>query len=296
VRPLHRALSVALVATALAPIVYGCSLGQGQGAVTGTLNVPDCWAGHFDLHPDFFAAVPGNGPNGVKAPTTSLELRIQNGGDFETFSDGLLIDVDDVGVVRGDPAGDGTQRPSLLGTPLVVGLSSSVVPSGVPITPVANPSIVHAALYLDRTCRTQHDALYALDAVTITDEACDRPDGGEPPLPCGGPATASPDGGPAPVSEAGTGTSDASSEAGGGPASAGAVRQSTITFAHLFDGNPDESNAEERLTNVTQFDFYLGDPRETCPGGQGPPPRCRGHLTGWFSFYFQRGRPAQPFP
>jgi hypothetical protein len=274
------------VATALAPAVHGCSLGQGQGAVTGTLNVPDCWAGHFDLHPDFFAAVPGGGPNGVKAPTTSLELRIQNGGDFETFSDGLVIDVDDVGQVRG-----------LLGTPLVVGLSPSVVPPGVPVTPVANPTIVHAALYLDRTCRTQHDALYALDAVTITDEACDRPDGGEPPLPCGAPATASPDGGPAPPPHAGTGAPDSGAGAPeAGAAAAGPVRQSTITFAHLFDGNPDESNAGERLTNVTQFDFYLGDPRETCPGGQGPPPRCRGHLTGWFSFYFQRGRPAQPFP
>jgi hypothetical protein len=251
--------------------------------------VPDCWAGNFDLHPDFFAAVPGVGPNGVKSSTTSLEIRIQNGGDFETFSDGLLIVVDDIGEVRGDPAPDGTPRPSLLGTPLVVSLSPAVVPPGVPITPVANPAIVHAALYLDRTCRTQHDALYALDAVTVNpDGSCDRPEGGEPPLPCGGPATASPDGG-----------SIVSPDAAAPPPpanSGGAVRRSTITFAHLFDGNPDESNAGERLTNVPQFDFYLADPREICPGGEGPPPRCRGHLTGWFSFYFQRGRPAQPFP
>ena len=39
--------------------------------------------------------------------------------------------------------------------------------------------------------------------------------------------------------------------------------------------------------------FY---PREICPGGIGPPPRCRGDLKGSFKFYFERGQPAQPFP
>ncbi len=257
--------------------------------MTGTLNVPDCWSGSFDLHPDFFAAVPQSGPNGVRSPTTGIEIRIQNGGDFESFSDGIIIVVDDAGEVRGDPAADGTPRPSLLGTPLVVSLAAGVVPPGVPITPVAEPRIVHASLYLNRTCRTQNDALYALDAVTVNSDPvhpCDRPDGGEPPLPCGAPAAASADGGVVPAWDAAAPTAPA----------AGNVRQSTITFAHLFDGNPDESNAGERLTNVPSFDFYLADPREICPGGLGPPPRCRGHISGWFNFYFQRGRPAQPFP
>jgi hypothetical protein len=85
------------------------------------------------------------------------------------------------------------------------------------------------------------------------------------------------------------------SAADGGPAAPPTVRQSTITFSALFDGNPNESNAGERLSSGT-FDFYLGDPREICPGGLGPPPRCRGYLHGSFNFYFQRGRPAQPFP
>ena len=35
-----------------------CSLGQGSGVVQGVLDVPTCWSGPFDLHPDFFAAVP----------------------------------------------------------------------------------------------------------------------------------------------------------------------------------------------------------------------------------------------
>jgi hypothetical protein len=70
---------------------------------------------------------------------------------------------------------------------------------------------------------------------------------------------------------------------------------STITFTSLFNANPDETNAAERLSSGS-FDFYLADPREICPGGLGPPPPCRGHIHGTFSFYFQRGRPAQPFP
>jgi hypothetical protein len=68
-----------------------------------------------------------------------------------------------------------------------------------------------------------------------------------------------------------------------------------IKFSALFNGNAGESNAEQRHT-IGDFDFYLADPRETCPGGLGPPPRCRAHLKGRFDFYFERGRPAQPFP
>jgi hypothetical protein len=73
------------------------------------------------------------------------------------------------------------------------------------------------------------------------------------------------------------------------------VGRSTITFTSLFDGNPDETVAAKRLSTAT-FDVYLADPRDVCPGGTGPPPRCRGHLTGNFNFYFERGRPGQPFP
>jgi hypothetical protein len=265
---------LALVATLAAWLAPACSLGAGTGTCTGTLDVPDCWAGPFDLHPDFFAAVPSSGG--------ALQIRIQNGGDYETFSDGMVILIDDGGQVRGDPANDGSPRPSLLGQSLVVALPPSVVPPGVPVKPVPDPRIVHASLYLERTCRTQNDALYAMDAVSVNaDGSCDRPPGGDPPLACPGPATSG-DGG----AEAGPGD---------GGAAPGAVATSTITFNSLFDGNPAESDAKQRLTDAT-FDFYLADPREICPGGLGPPPRCRGHLTGSFHFYFERGKPAQPFP
>lgn len=257
-RALVRLAIVAVLAAIVAP---ACSLGQGTGACQGVLDVPNCWAGDFDLHPDFFAAVPTPG-------TDALQLRIQKGGDYVNFSDGVIIQVDDAGEVRGDPAADGTPRPSLLGQPLVVALEAGVSPPGVPVTPRGLQSIVHASLYLDATCRTQNDALYAVAAVTTNaDGSCSQPDGGDPGLSCNG-AT---------------------------PSDAGAVRTSTIVFNALFDGNPDEPNTAQLLSDAT-FHFYLADPREICPGGLGPPPRCRGELSGNFHFYFQRGRPAQPFP
>src|SRR5579884_2371433 len=189
------------LAVVLAP---ACSLGEGTGSVTGVLDVPLCWSGCFDLKPDFFAAVPST--------SDALQLRIQSGGDYETFSDGLAILIDDAGEIRGDPRADGTPRPSLLGQTLYVTLPPEVTPPGVPVKPVASPAVVHAALYLERTCRTQNVALYAVDAVTLNpDGTCSRPAGGEPPLPCGAPA-----GAPASV------LGDAGSAAEAGTASAGA--------------------------------------------------------------------------
>ena len=283
-------LAIAL-ATWVAP---GCSLGEGLGTVTGTLDVPNCWSGGFDLKPTFFAAVPSSsGTLGTSEATSAdaLQLRIQNGGDFESFSDGLAILVDDAGEVRGDPLVDGgAPRPSLLNTNLAVSLATGVVPVGVPITPVANPGIVHATLYLEKTCRTQNVALYAMDAVTVNaDGHCARPDSGDAPLPCGTPdEVPDPDGGMS------TAHIDAGADASL-PGPSGPVVSSWINFQNLFDGNPDEPDAPKRLTTA-KFHLYLANPREICPGGLGPPPRCRGELEGNFSFYFERGQPAQPFP
>ena len=39
-----------------------------------------------------------------------------------------------------------------------------------------------------------------------------------------------------------------------------------------------EPTAAEKLS-AGCFDVYLADPREAEPGGQGPPPRCRGCRT-----------------
>jgi hypothetical protein len=302
-----RLMGSAVALGALAVLVMpGCSLGEGTGTCMGTLNIPDCWSGTFDLHPDFFAAVPGATPHYPMTTTDTMQIRIQNGsgGDFETFSDGILILVDDAGQVRGDPAPDGTPRPSLLGQTLVVSLPAGVFPPGVPVTPVADPRIVHATLYLDHTCRTENDTLDAMDAVSGVDPGsgeCWAPESGSFALTCPGPATVSDGGtagGDAAPGDGGAAGADAGSGEGGaegGAAPAGVIGTSTITFRSLFDGNPDESNASERLTDAS-FNFYFADPRQTCSGGLGPPPPCRAHLAGSFKFYFQRGRPAQPFP
>jgi hypothetical protein len=78
------------------------------------------------------------------------------------------------------------------------------------------------------------------------------------------------------------------------PAGVGSGK-SVIAFTSIFNGKLDESTAAERLT-AGCFDVYLADPRDIAPGGLGPPPRCRGHIKGTFSFFFERGRPSQPFP
>jgi hypothetical protein len=277
----------------------GCSVAEGTGSVNGVLNVSDCWSGPFSLQPNFFAAVPSatgaieSGVNEAESPSDALQLRIQNGGDFESFSDGLSILVDDAGEVRGDSLSGGQQRPSLLGQNLVVSIPVGVNVSGVPVTAIANPGIVHATLYLQKTCRSQNVALYALSDVTVNpDGTCDRLPGGDPPLDCGSAATLpDTDGGAIEPAIPGQG-------ADAGPAAAASTattRSSWINFQNLFDGNPDEPDAKKRLTQAT-FEFFLADPREICPGGLGPPPRCRGDLKGNFKFYFERGQPAQPFP
>ncbi len=287
-------LALGVAAVIAACVAPGCSLGEGTGTCSGVLDEPTCWVGAYDLQPDFFAAIPTTNTAGTPIAMNPLQLRIQHGGDYETFSDGLSIVIDDVAEVRGD-----STHPSQIGKPLVVAPSPGVTAPGVPIEATATPSIVHATLYLDQTCRTQNVALYALDAVTLP---CDEADGGDPPLTCGG--STSGEGGTGLPAEAGVsapgadasvpegGVSDAGALYGGASGTSG---PSTITFTSLFDGDPNESNAAQRLTEAS-FQFFLADPREVCPGGLGPPPKCRGYLSGSFRFYFERGKPAQPFP
>jgi hypothetical protein len=302
--------SAAFAALLGAAIASGCSRGGGTGCASGTLNIANCWAGDFNLDPNFFAAIPASAEG-------SLLIRMQNGGDFESFSDGIAFDIDDISVIRGDPLSDGTPQPSLLcpcsasscpgpdggvsscpacapgslaAHRLIVSLPPSVTPPGVPIEPTANPSIVQATLYLQHSCRTQNLALYAMAAVTLNpDGSCVPPVGSPSADPCGAPATA-------PVDSGADAAAPAAPDAGAPPpAAAAAIGTSTISFHALFDGNENESSAQQRLS-YADFDLYFADPREICPGGLGPPPPCRGHLTGNFNFYFERGQPAQPFP
>jgi hypothetical protein len=237
--------------TSVAP---ACSVSEGQGRVVGTLDVPNCWTGRFDLDPDFFAGVYDRG---------SLQLRIQNGSDSQTFSDGLSILVNDVRKVR--PAGD---FPGRYGEPLQVGLPPEVTPPGVPIQPTADPPLAALSLYLQRSCRTQSVALYAVPEVTVTDDGTCQAE----PVAAADPATGC--------------RGELSAGVGNG--------KSLISFGALYNGQFDASASDRRIQGC--FDVYLADPREGSPTGVGPPPPCRGHLRGRFDFFFERGRPAQAFP
>src|SRR5580704_3509136 len=116
----------------------GCSVGDGSGTVLGTLDIPDCWSGNFNLSPNFFAAVPYD---------SSVTIRIQNGDDYTAFSDGLTILVDNVHEIRGDAP----YSPSLLNRALKVSLPVGVTATGAPVVPVADPGLVHMTLYLQQS-------------------------------------------------------------------------------------------------------------------------------------------------
>jgi hypothetical protein len=137
-----------LAALAVALVLQGCSLGEGEGeVVSDRLTVANCWSGPFQLNPDFFAAVPYR---------RTLSIRVQRGGDTEEVSDGIVVLVDDIDKVR-----------QQLGQPLRVALPPSIVPPGQPIVADPNPAIIHLTLYLQRSCHAQNSVLYAVDGQMI---------------------------------------------------------------------------------------------------------------------------------
>lgn len=68
----------------------------------------------------------------------------------------------------------------------------------------------------------------------------------------------------------------------------------TITFTALFSGDLNETNPDNLLTEAT-FSADMADPRYIRRDGTYPP-ELVSRVTGNFSFLFQRGQPAQPFP
>jgi hypothetical protein len=190
----------------------------------------------------------------------SLSIRIQRGSDFAAYSDGMSILVDDVFKIRGEPG-----APSKYGVPLPVGLSPEITPPGIPIVLTESPPNVHMTMYLQRSCRTRNVTLQAVTEVLLDpDGSCKRPTFSRCILP---PADR------APLSEFPRG-------------------RSTATFTSLPNNKPDEPEASQRLVEGN-FQVYLADVREACPG---EPPPCRGSIRSDFRFYYQRGRPAQAFP
>lgn len=182
--------------------VASCSLGTGGGEVKGTLDIADCWSGAFNLQPDFYAAIPYR---------SEVIFRVQNGGDYEAFSDGITVLVDDVSSIRANS----------LGKALDVSLPPGVVPPGTPIIADPNPAPVHLSLYMQHACRLETPALYALRDVALNADGS-----------CGG-------------------TANPQTCSDGGASTSAATGHSTITFTDLFDGDPDEGDVAKRRTAAT---------------------------------------------
>jgi hypothetical protein len=76
-----------------------------------------------------------------------------------------------------------------------------------------------------------------------------------------------------------------------------------VEFDKLFSGDPNEEDADDRLTTGT-FEVTVVDPRDAIPRAAGDdsgppftyPPERSSVIDGGFSFVFHRGTPAQPFP
>jgi hypothetical protein len=65
-----------------------------------------------------------------------------------------------------------------------------------------------------------------------------------------------------------------------------------IVFDSLFSGDPNEKDAADRLTTA-RFDASFADPRELVETTDAA--AIISQVRGNFSFFFQRGQPAQPF-
>jgi hypothetical protein len=267
-------MSIRRKATALAllPLLaaaMGCSVGDGTGSVkSSALFAHDCWGtppcpagaagctpalasvaegAPYDMQPDFFGANPYR---------DTLTIHIQRGSDLTEVSDGLDVLIDDIVTIRqaiqnqtadaggGGTGGSGTgggtaDGGAALGPSFSVSVPIGVHPPGSPeqLPPnlIANPPIVHMALYLQRSCHNQNTVLYSV----------------------------------------------------GG----------SISFTALFDGDPQETSADQKLTNAT-FDVQFGDLGDVPVGDYvgDVPVGLQSRVQGNFRFYFESGQPAQPFP
>jgi len=107
-----RARRVLVLACALASatltLLAACSVGTGEGVLTGSLLVRDCGVDipEYSLRPTFFGADYVTNPGvlgGAESPIVTI--RVQRGSYREDFSDGLRITVYDVNAVARDQLG-----------------------------------------------------------------------------------------------------------------------------------------------------------------------------------------------
>ncbi len=102
-------------------VAGGCSVGQGQGELSGYVVAPDCDIDEpaYDLSPSFFSA---------EVTARQLNIRVQRGSDIEGYSDGVMIQVRDVNEVFRNRIG---------------------IP--IPVDP-EDSSLLQAVFYLNQTC------------------------------------------------------------------------------------------------------------------------------------------------
>ena len=117
-----------LVGLALVLASAGCSVGFGEGSVTGPVTDPECGldARDFSLRPTFFSA------NAVP-DELFVSYRIQRGGHFALTSDGLRSDVNDPAVLL-----------ARLGEPIPIDTPA--------VTPGVRGSAFTVTFYLNQTC------------------------------------------------------------------------------------------------------------------------------------------------
>jgi hypothetical protein len=86
-----------LLAPLLVALSPGCSVGEGEGAVSGRVSVAGCRTGdRYDLSPSAFFA---------QAVEDLLRIRVQRGGDLEIRSDGLAVLVSDASQLKREHLG-----------------------------------------------------------------------------------------------------------------------------------------------------------------------------------------------
>lgn len=102
------ALACALASASMA-VLAACSVGVGEGVITGSLLVRDCGVDvpEYSLRPTFFGADYVTNPGamaGARSPIVTL--RVQRGSFREDFSDGLRVSVYDVNAIVRDRLGE----------------------------------------------------------------------------------------------------------------------------------------------------------------------------------------------
>ena len=111
----------------------GCSVGFGQGEVSGIVNDPQCGLEDraYSLDPSFFAAQSVDNE-------AFVSYRIQRGGHFALTSDGLRVDVNRPEEIA-----------ARLGEPIALGPLAA--------TPEGELPVVTMTLYLNDTCEWRED-------------------------------------------------------------------------------------------------------------------------------------------